>query len=300
MNTVMSVQITIGTAPCSWGVWWPDGPPSKTPYDVFLDQAAAAGYQALELGPVGYLPTEIPKLRDELARRNLTICGGTACYDFLHADSFADVRPQVDELCRRLTAFNVRYLMTMDGAPMSRNAKKELGDRQRRTYGLFGEMGKYCRETYGIEVLMHPERNSLIETRRELEMLIDLGLCICFDNGHYAAANGGWRRGDRSSLDFFETYHDRIPYLHFKNVSGMVRRMELEEHLAPDDPRCDDIMSDLEDGIIDYEEYRDLLSRLNFSGVGIIEQDCPRATTEEAFTRAKKNLEYLRRIGLIR
>ena len=51
----MSLQVTIGTAPCSWGVWWPDGTPSGTPYDIFLDQAAEAGYKALELGPVGYL-----------------------------------------------------------------------------------------------------------------------------------------------------------------------------------------------------------------------------------------------------
>ena len=74
----MSLQVTIGTAPCSWGVWWPDGTPSGTPYDIFLDQAAEAGYKALELGPVGYLPTDIGQLREELARRDLSICGGTA------------------------------------------------------------------------------------------------------------------------------------------------------------------------------------------------------------------------------
>ena len=62
----MSIQVTIGTAPCSWGVWWPDGTPSRTPYNVFLDQAAQAGYKTLELGPVGYLPTDVEQLRDEL------------------------------------------------------------------------------------------------------------------------------------------------------------------------------------------------------------------------------------------
>ena len=75
--------------------------------------------------------------------------------------------------------------------------------------------------------------------------------------------------------------------------------MELEGGLAPDDPRQDEMMCDLEDGVIDYEAYRDLLDRLNFSGVGIIEQDCPHATTDEAFAMAKRNLEYLQRIRLI-
>lgn len=295
----MSLQVTIGTAPCSWGVWWPDGTPSGTPYDVFLDQAAQAGYKALELGPVGYLPTDIGRLREELDRRGLSICGGTACYEFLKARSFADVRQDVDELCRRLLAFDVHYLMTMDGTAMDRASKASLLEEQKRTFAIFGEMGRYCRDTYGIEVLMHPERCSLIETREELERLIDLGLCICFDNGHYAAANGSWQRGDRSALDFLETYIDRIPYLHFKNVSGEIRRMELEGALAPDDPRLDDIMCDLEEGIIDYEGYRDLLEKLNFRGVGIIEQDCPHATTDEAFAKARKNLDYLQRIHLI-
>ena len=104
----MSLQVTIGTAPCSWGVWWPEGTPSGTPYDIFLDQAAEAGYKALELGPVGYLPTDIGQLREELARRDLSICGGTACYDFLKARSFADVRGDVDDLCKRLQEMCIR------------------------------------------------------------------------------------------------------------------------------------------------------------------------------------------------
>ncbi len=76
--------------------------------------------------------------------------------------------------------------------------------------------------------------------------------------------------------------------------------MELEGRLLPDDPRYDDIMCDLADGISDYEAYRDLLDRLNFRGVGIIEQDCPHATLEEAYQMAKRNLQYLEQIGLIR
>lgn len=58
-------------------------------------------------------------------------------------------------------------------------------------------------------------------------------------------------------------------------------------------------MCPLEDGVIDYRAYRDLLDRLNFRGVGIIEQDCPHAAPGEAFELAKQNLNYLRRIGMI-
>lgn len=295
----MNCKITIGTAPCSWGVWWPDGTPSGTPYSVFLDQAAEAGYHALELGPVGYLPEDVGQLREELARRGLSVCGGTACFEFLKADSFAAVRPQVDEICRRLQHFQVPYLMTMDGCPMNREIKAHLGQQKQKTYDIFGEMGRYCRDIYGIEPLMHPERCSLIETEQDLKELIDRGLKICFDNGHYAAANGGWERGDRSSLDFMRQYADCIPYLHFKNCRGEIRRRELAGELAPDAPEFDDLMCELEDGIIDYEQVRDLLDELHFCGVAIIEQDCPHATADRAFAMAKRNLQYLQRIRLI-
>ena len=189
--------------------------------------------------------------------------------------------------------------MTMDGSQIAREKKAGMADVQKRTFDIFGEMGKYCADTYGIQVLMHPERLSLIETRDELVSLIDRGLSICFDTGHYAAANGSWQRGDQCVLDFMKEFHEQIPYLHFKNVNGAVRKIEMEEGLALDDPRQDDIMCDLEDGVIDYEQFRDVLESLNFEGVGIIEQDCPTATTDEAYAMARKNLQYLQRIHMI-
>ena len=60
-----------------------------------------------------------------------------------------------------------------------------------------------------------------------------------------------------------------------------------------------DIMCNLDEGTIDYEEFRDLLSELDFKGIGVIEQDVPNATTDEAFAIARHNLNYLRKIGLI-
>ncbi len=56
-------SILVGSAPDSWGVWFPDDP-NQTPYTRFLDEVAASGYQWIELGPFGYLPTD-----PETARR---------------------------------------------------------------------------------------------------------------------------------------------------------------------------------------------------------------------------------------
>ena len=58
------MKIQIATAPCSWGVFYADGGTSGVPYEVFLQQAAEAGYSDLELGPEGYLPEDVGLLRE--------------------------------------------------------------------------------------------------------------------------------------------------------------------------------------------------------------------------------------------
>ncbi len=68
------MDVTIGTAPDSWGVWFPSDE-RQTPWHRCLDEIAEAGYEWTELGPYGYLPTDVPTLRAELAKRNLRVTG---------------------------------------------------------------------------------------------------------------------------------------------------------------------------------------------------------------------------------
>src|SRR6185312_10444440 len=49
--------LKIGTAPDSWGVWFPSDP-EQVPAERFLAEVVEAGYEAIELGPYGYLPND--------------------------------------------------------------------------------------------------------------------------------------------------------------------------------------------------------------------------------------------------
>ena len=73
--------LRIGTAPDSWGVWFPDDP-RQTPWRRFLDEVVAAGYVWIELGPYGYLPTDPHQLADELGSRGLKLAAGTVFTGF--------------------------------------------------------------------------------------------------------------------------------------------------------------------------------------------------------------------------
>jgi inosose dehydratase len=68
------MKVTIGTAPDSWGVWFADDP-RQMPWQRFLDEVAEAGYKWIELGPYGYLPTDLSVLRSELTKRDLKVSG---------------------------------------------------------------------------------------------------------------------------------------------------------------------------------------------------------------------------------
>lgn len=296
-------HVKIATAPCSWGVWYADGTPSGTPYDVFLDQAAEAGYKALELGPDGYLPTDEGKLREALQKRGLEVCAGTACYQFDKEASFDSFRPRVEALCKRLSAFGAKYLVTMD--------ESDVGDYSEKKESLSaGEwnafltkidaMGKFTKNEFGIDVVYHPHVKTMIETEDEIIRLMDFtGLDLCFDTGHHAYANGDGARGETSAINFMRRFKERIAYLHFKNVSYDVLQKTRAEHLTSDEAFDIDVMCDLEDGIIDYQALKSVIDEIGFDGIGVIEQDMPRATTAEAFAAAKRNLEYLRALHII-
>ena len=299
----MSSKIIISTAPCSWGVWYADGSPSFTSYEVFLDQAAASGYKELEMGPDGYLPVDKQKLHSELENRGLNICAGTVCHAFDKFNSMTDFREKLDMLCARLNTFNAKYLVTMDESDVGEYSEKKNSfgkDIWDKYFLMFREMGKYTFQKYGIETVYHPHIRSLIETKQEILNLLDeTGLNLCLDIGHYAYVNGENIAGDRSNQEFILRYPEKIKYLHFKNIDSKVFNRVKKENLDSGTAFDQDIMCDLEDGLVDYTDLKIVLDKINFNGIGVIEQDMPRATNERIFHSAKRNLEYLRSINMI-
>ena len=69
-------KLSLGTAPDSWGVWFPRDD-HQVDWEQYLDEVALAGYLCTELGPQGFLPQDPAQLRDELASADLKVCGGT-------------------------------------------------------------------------------------------------------------------------------------------------------------------------------------------------------------------------------
>ena len=83
-------RLRLGTAPDSWGVWFPEDPHQVT-WQQYLDELPRAGYVWTELGPQGFLPQDPQQLRDELDQRGLKVCGGTV-FAALHRDDWVSAK----------------------------------------------------------------------------------------------------------------------------------------------------------------------------------------------------------------
>ena len=109
-TTTRSSQI--GTAPDSWGVWFPSDP-EQVPAERFLAEVAEAGYEAIELGPYGYLPTDPTELKETLAAHNLSVLAGTVFSDLHQPDSWDYIWKQVTDVAALTQAVGGEHIVVI-------------------------------------------------------------------------------------------------------------------------------------------------------------------------------------------
>ena len=120
------MKVTIGTAPNSWGVWFPDDP-RQTPWQRFLDEVTEAGYEWIELGPHGYLPTAV--LRAELDKRGLKVSGSFIQGDLASPAGWPKLERELRGLGPTLKGLGASFLVLigdmytdhLTGAPLARS-----------------------------------------------------------------------------------------------------------------------------------------------------------------------------------
>ena len=218
-------NLHLGTAPDSWGVWFPEDP-KQVPWSQFLDEAAAAGYTAVELGPFGYLPTNPEQLRDELGRRNLILTGATAG-THLHrgGDALAEALTDSGQVAALLAAMDAPYLITLpamytdlyggallEPAELTAEQWQSLGDGH-------SELGRILRDEYGVRQMFHPHADAHVDGEASIDRFLHLTdpatVSLCLDTGHVAYAGGDNRA-------IVAKHSERIGYLHLKSVNPEV------------------------------------------------------------------------------
>ncbi|MBM3265261.1 MAG: TIM barrel protein [candidate division Zixibacteria bacterium] len=294
------MNIRIGSAPDSWGVWFPDDP-RQTPWHRFMDEISEAGYGWTELGPYGYLPTDVPTLKAELSLRNLNVSGTFAMGALEDPSAWKSIESQVMGAGEVLASLDAKYLVLIDGIysdiftgalvepkRLDRDAWKRLVDTTHRVADIAVEL-------YDLRVVFHPHAETHVEYEDQIEQLLEdtdpEKVSLCFDIGHHA-----YRGGD--PIAFMRKHHARIPYLHLKSVDRAVQQKVEAEGIPFGKAVAIDMFCEPSRGAVDFPAFRDLLREIDYSGFAIVEQDMYPAPFDKPLPIAKRTRAYLKEIGL--
>jgi inosose dehydratase len=300
--------IVLANAPVSYGAFEitvgidPNVPDPLT----LLDWVRAAGYEGVDLGPLGYLG-DVETLPGRLAERGLGLVGGYLELPFSEPDRITAELPNLDAL---LDIFDSVPGQGLAPKPTLADAGSEVRSRypgraaHDRSVGLddagwarfaegLGEAVARCRAR-GYDPTFHHHTATYIEAQWEIERLLevsDVGLCL--DTGHLLLGRG-------EPIAAIREWADRINHVHLKDA----RVDRLEEIVAEAAPVQEiwrrKAFCALGDGDIDIERVLGALAEIRYSGWLVVEQDVlpdpdnPNQPAEDQ----RRNREYLRAHGL--
>lgn len=227
-------KLKVGTAPDSWGVWFPEDD-KQVSWQTFLDEVAEAGYEYIETGPFGYLPTDPETLRAEVAKRGITVVAGTQ-FGVLHRDEdWAQTEKDMRANAEVLKAIGAKFLVYLP--PMLRDLQTggwaedpNLTDDALKLFaGNANKLGKILKDDYGVTMAVHPHGDSHIETREQIERFFAETdpeyVSFCLDTGHL-------EYGEVDTVELIRNYPDRIAIVHIKQMDPEVVARVRKEDLS--------------------------------------------------------------------
>jgi inosose dehydratase len=294
-------NLRLGTAPDSWGVWFASDPHQVT-WETYLDEIARVGYVYTELGPQGFMPQDPGHLKDELARRNLTVCGGTV-FAGLHKgrEALDKAIAEFSREARLLAAVGAEYLVHLPEqyTDLHTGAATHAGEINPEQWQnlVFGtnELAKVILEEYGVKLVFHPHVDTHVDTQDRVEQFLndtDPALVnLCLDTGHIAYCEG-------DNLEIVERFSERITYVHLKSVDPAVRARALAENLALADAVRLGVMCEPPYGEPDMPPLLDRLGQLDREIFAVIEQDLYPVTPDVPLPIGARSAGYYVGCGL--
>ena len=288
--------ITIGTAPDSWGVWFPTDP-QQLPAEQFLREVVEAGYGWIELGPYGYLPKDSAELADQLDAHELKVLAGTV-FEHLHRpNSWENVWAQVTDVAAATQAVGGKHIVVIPDTWRHHKTGEELEDREltgeqwAQLADGMNELGRRILDEYGLAVQFHPHADSHVGYQPEIERFLDATdprwVNLCLDTGHIAYYGG-------DCLELIKNFPDRIGYLHLKQVDPVLAARALAEDISFSKAVRMDIMVEPPSGVPNLAEVIEAASEsLPHPVFAIVEQDMYPCPPEKPLPIARRTYTYL-------
>lgn len=293
----------VASAPVSFGVFelTADGP-LPGPDDI-LGIVRDAGYEAIDLGPVGWLGRD-DVIRQRLARFGLPLCGGWVDLPYSDDDAFAAALPALDDALAVFAAAApvdparpALPTLADSGSPIRRanpGGGPGLGlddDGWRRLAANLSEAARRVRAA-GFVPTFHHHVGTYVETPDEIDRVLELtDVDLTLDTGHLMLGGG-------DPVAALDRWRGRINHVHVKDV-----RLAVQDDVVRDggDMRAvwaRGVFPTLGAGDLDLAGFMDGLAAGGYDGWVVVEQDLI-PTGPESVSRAaadqRTNREALRR-----
>lgn len=304
-------RIFLANAPVSYGAFEVTvGIDPNTPSGLaILDEVSSAGYQGIDLGPVGYLGSG-KELGQRLADRNLGLAGAYLEFPFAEKEKLKGTMKDLDAMLDTFDAVapyikgpKPRPTIADNGSDFRRanpgsGKRNPASGHDDATWKLFGEglqsVVDHCRKR-GYEPTFHNETGTFVEAPQEIEKMLsvsDVGWCL--DTGHFLIGGG-------EPVAALKKWFNRINHIHIKDTHlALFEKIVADK--APTTAIWDrEIFPVLGQGDLKLNEFVETMHQLGFEGWAVVEQDTfPK--TAERFKRAiedqRTNRKILAEIGL--
>jgi inosose dehydratase len=295
-------KIVVANAPVSYGAFeltvgiLPDVPDGG----VVLDEVAGAGYEGIDLGPLGYFGYG-EELARNLAGRRLALAGGFFELPFHDRAKMPAVLRELDSLLDVFDAvggngsgLKPRPTLADAGSDL-RRSKPGQADRDR-SLGLDAEQWKHFAEgvemtlarcrARGYEPTFHHETGTYVEAPWEIEQVLELTtIGLCLDTGHLLLGGG-------DPVKAMEDWGDRINHVHLKDARKAIVEQIVSEAAPVAEIWRRRAFCRLGEGDLDVDGVLERL-RSRYSGWLVVEQDVLPDPSGKPAADQRANREYL-------
>jgi inosose dehydratase len=301
-STRMHRSVSLANAPCSWGVDFADRPENPA-WEIVMDEVAAAGFRAVDLGPVGYFPTDPSRLRDELSIRGLHLSAGGLFDPLCEPRAISAILDKTRRTCRLLRSLDAPRLVIIDQvssergstAGQSRVARRLDSKDWAQMMKTITQIARIARDEYGVSSYLHAHAGCYIEFEDELDRAMNdlpselVGLCV--DTGHSAYSG-------MDPISLIHRYAARVGHMHFKDIDPTVHADCLQEGLGFFDSIKRKVFCPLGNRAVDFAAVSNALKTIGYSGLVVVEQDIDSTGVASPLDNARASLTFLRSVGL--
>jgi inosose dehydratase len=236
------------------------------PADRVLGEMAALGFDATELGPLGYLPLEGPGLKEVLGRHGLGLVSGFVPL-VLHEPSLDAARVTAERVAAVLAECGAEVFVAAAVMDEEWSQPVELDASQ---WGLLlrhlAEIDELV-SGRGLRMALHPHAGTLLEQAADVERALaesDVGWCL--DTGHLMI-------GGADPVEFARRHSGRVVHVHLKDLDMRLAERLRRGELSLVEAVREGLFRPLGRGDAEIAEVIRALAKSGYDGWFVLEQD---------------------------